>query len=46
MGTTISSAAYAIHSTFHTALKATKLKLVFGRDMVLTINFLVDWGGN
>jgi hypothetical protein len=42
----LSSAAYAIRSTFHTTLKATPGQLVFGRDMVLPINFIADWGGN
>jgi hypothetical protein len=40
----LSSAAYAIHSTFHTTLKATPGQLVFGRDMVLPIKFMADWG--
>jgi hypothetical protein len=38
------SAAYAIRSTFHTTLKATQGQLVFGRDMVLPIKFMADWG--
>jgi hypothetical protein len=38
------SAAYAIRSTFHTTLKATPGQLVFGRDMVLLIKFMADWG--
>jgi hypothetical protein len=38
-----SSAAYAIHSTPHTTLKSTPVQLVFGRDMVLPINFVADW---
>jgi hypothetical protein len=40
----LASAAYAIRSTFHTTLKATPGQLVFGRDMVLPIKFMVDWG--
>jgi hypothetical protein len=36
-GLFLSSAAYAIHSSFHTKLKATPGQLVFGRDMVLSI---------
>jgi hypothetical protein len=40
----LASAAYTIHSTFHTALKATPGKLVFGRDMVIPIKFMEDWG--
>jgi transposase InsO family protein len=43
-GPFLSSAAYAICSTFHTTLKATPGQLVFGRDMVLPIKFLADWG--
>jgi hypothetical protein len=39
-----SSAAYAISSTFHTTLKATPGHLVFGRDMVLPIKCMADWG--
>jgi hypothetical protein len=44
LGQFVSSAAYAIHSTFHTTLKATPWQLVFGRDMVLPIKFMEDWG--
>jgi transposase InsO family protein len=44
-GPFLSSDAYAIRSTFHTTLKATPGKLVFGRDMVLPIKFMADWGG-
>jgi hypothetical protein len=43
-GPFLSSAAYAIRSTFHTTLKATPAQLVFGRDMVLPIKFMADWG--
>jgi hypothetical protein len=43
-GPFLSSAAYAIRSTFHTTLKATPGKIVFGRDMVLPIKFIADWG--
>jgi hypothetical protein len=43
-GTFLSSAAYAILSTFHTTLKATPGQVVFGRDMVLPIQFMADWG--
>jgi hypothetical protein len=44
-GPFLSSAEYAIQSTFHTTLKATPGQLVFGRDMVLPIKFMADWGG-
>jgi hypothetical protein len=43
-GPFLASAAYAIHSTFHTKLKATPGQLVFGRDMVMPIKFMTDWG--
>jgi hypothetical protein len=43
-GPVLSSAAYAIRSTFNTTLKATPGKFVFGRDMVLPIKFMADWG--
>jgi hypothetical protein len=43
-GPFLSSAAYAIFSTFHTTLEVTPGKLVFGRDMVLPIKFMADWG--
>jgi hypothetical protein len=43
-GPLLSSDKYAIRSTLHTTLKATPGKLVFGRDMVLPINFMADWG--
>jgi hypothetical protein len=43
-GPFVSSAAYAIRSTFHTTLKAIPGQLVFGRDMVLPIKFMADWG--
>jgi hypothetical protein len=39
-GPFLSSAVYAIHSTFHTTLKATPGKWVFGRDMVLPKNLM------
>jgi hypothetical protein len=44
-GPFLTSAAYAIRSTFHTTLKATPGQLVFGRDMVLPIKCMADWGG-
>jgi hypothetical protein len=40
----LSSAAYVIHIIFHTTLKATPGQLVFGRDMILAITFMADWG--
>ena len=39
----LSAAAYAIRSTYHTTLKATPAQLVFGRDMLLPIQFNADW---
>jgi hypothetical protein len=44
LGPFLSYAAYAIHSTFHNTLKATPGQLAFGRDMVLPIKFMSDWG--
>jgi hypothetical protein len=44
LGPFLASAAYAIRSKFHTTLKATPGQLVFGRDMVLPIKFMADWG--
>jgi hypothetical protein len=43
-GPFLASAAYAIRSTFHTTLKATPGPVVFGRDMVLPITCMADWG--
>jgi hypothetical protein len=43
-GPLLSSDPYAIRSTFHTTLKATPGQFVFGRDMVLPIKFMADWG--
>jgi hypothetical protein len=43
-GPFLSSAAYAIRSIFHTTFKATPGQLVFGRDMLLPIKFMADWG--
>jgi hypothetical protein len=31
----LDAAAYAIHSTYHTTLKATPYQFTFGRDMIL-----------
>ena len=42
-GSFISSAAWAIRSTYHTTLKATPGQLVFGRDMLLNVPFKADW---
>jgi hypothetical protein len=44
LGAFLASPAYVIRSTLHTTLKATPGHLVFGRDMVLPINFMADWG--
>jgi hypothetical protein len=43
-GPFLSSAAYEIRSTLHTTLKTKPAQLVFGRDMVLPIQFMADWG--
>ena len=39
----LSATAFAIRSTYHTVLDATPGQLVFGRDMVLPIQFKADW---
>ena len=39
----LTSVAFAIRSTYHTVLEATPGQLVFGRDMVLPIQFKADW---
>ena len=35
--------AYAIRSTYHTTLKATPGQLVFGRDMILPVQYKANW---
>jgi hypothetical protein len=42
-GPFLSSDVYARRSTFHTSIKATPGKVVFGRDMVLPIKIMADW---
>ena len=39
----LSAAAYAIRSTHHLTLDATPAELVFGRNMLLPIQFKADW---
>jgi hypothetical protein len=39
----LSDAAWAIHSTHHTVLKASPGAAVFGRDMLFDILFITDW---
>ncbi len=39
----LSAAAWAIRSTYHTALNATPGQVVFGRDMILPIRFKANW---
>jgi hypothetical protein len=41
----LSAAAWAIRSTYHTVLDATPGQLVFGRDMILPIQYKADWAG-
>ena len=36
-------AAFAMHSMYHTTLKAMPGQLIFGRDMVLNIEHEDDW---
>jgi hypothetical protein len=39
----LSDAAWAIHSTYHTVLKASPGAAIFGRDMLFDIPFIADW---
>ena len=39
----LASIAWAIRSTYHTTLHATPGQLVFGRDMILNIEYIADW---
>jgi hypothetical protein len=39
----LSTVSWAIHSTYHTTLQATPGQLVFGRDMILPIQFQANW---
>ncbi len=39
----LSDAAWAIHSTYHTVLKASPGAAIFGQDMPFDILFIADW---
>jgi hypothetical protein len=39
----LDNAAWAIHSTYHTALKASPGAAIFGQDMLFDIPFVADW---
>ena len=39
----LTDAAWAIHSTYHTVLKASPGAAIFGRDMLFDILFIADW---
>ncbi len=41
--TFIDNAAWAVHSTYHTVLKASPGAAIFGRDMLFDILFVADW---
>ena len=41
--TFLTNVAWAIHSTYHTVLKASPGAAIFGRDMLFDIPFLADW---
>ncbi len=41
--TFIDNATWAIHSTYHTVLKASPGAAIFGRDMLFDIPFVADW---
>jgi hypothetical protein len=39
----LDNAAWAIHSTYHTVLKASPGAAIFGQDMLFEILFVADW---
>jgi hypothetical protein len=39
----LAATAFAVRSTYHTALRATPGQLVFGRDMILNVQHIADW---
>ena len=39
----LTDVAWAIHSTYHTVLKASPGTAIFGRDMLFEIPFIADW---
>jgi hypothetical protein len=43
IGFFLSDAAWAIHSTYHTVLKASPGAAIFEQDMLFDIMFIADW---
>ncbi len=43
IATFLTNAAWAIHSTYHTLLKASPGAAIFGRDMLFDIPYIADW---
>ena len=39
----LTSAAFAVHSTYHTTKGKSRGQIVFGQDMILPINNVSDW---
>ena len=39
----LAAASFAMHSTYHTTLRAMPGQLIFGRDMILNTQYLADW---
>ncbi len=39
----LSDATWAVHSTYHTVLKASPGAAIFGQDMLFGILFIADW---
>jgi hypothetical protein len=39
----LSDATWAVHSTYHTVLKASPGAAIFGQDMLFDIPFIADW---
>ena len=43
IATFLTNAAWAIRSTYHTVLKASPGKAIFGRDVLFDIPYIADW---
>ena len=39
----LAAASFAMHSMYHTTLHSTPGQLIFGRDMILNMQYLADW---
>jgi hypothetical protein len=43
IGIFLSDVAWAVHSTYHTVLKASPGAAIFGQDMLFEIPYIADW---